>query len=120
MGRKDVLTDLFDMVESGMELVEENEEMIRNITGQTNELNLRQSDMLREVNKTEDSIIVISETEEEFDSFSVLREGDKIAIQLDDKDIMVNAPEDCQLEKTEATLNNNVLEVKIPRENNDN
>ena len=116
MGRKDTIRDLFEMVEEGMELVEENEEVLRNITGADNRLNLRQQDMLREVKKQDDKILIITETEKEFDSFELTQSDGSIIIRLDDKDIVVNAPDDCVLEETEATLNNKVLEVSIPRE----
>lgn len=116
MSRKDTFKEIVEMVEDGMELIEQNEDALRRIAGSNNELRLRQQDMLREVKKTDEKVIVITETEKEFDSFELTRVGDDIAIRLDDKDIVVNAPEDCLLDETEATLNNNVLEVTIPRE----
>jgi len=116
MGRKDTFKDLLEMVEEAADLIDENENAIRKLTGNERTLDLRQEDMLREVRKSDDEVLIISETEKEYDSFEISKTGGQVTIILDEKKLVANVPEDCNLQGVEAMINNNVLEVSIPRE----
>lgn len=116
MGRKDTLKDLFEMVEEGAELVDNNEELLSRLTGGGHTLQLQDGDMLREVKKQNDKVLIITETEKEYDKVSIGKENGNVVIGLDGKELVAEVPDDCRLKDVEANLNNNVLEVTIPRE----
>lgn len=116
MGRKDTLKDLFEMIEQGMDLVNENEDTLRSITGSKQTVSIGDEHMLREVKKQDDKVLIITETKREYDTISIGREDGNVVLSLDDKELVADVPEDCDLDGVEASLNNNVLEVTIPRE----
>lgn len=116
MSDKDKIEDIFDLFQTGMDVIDENEDKINRLLGGSNIIGVKDDDLLKEVIKDEDSVKIIAETKDDYDTVSIRKSGGQVELILDEENIVADIPSDSIVEEVEATINNRVLEVTIPRE----
>jgi len=109
-------TGIFNLAQEVMSLYEENEDRISSIMGGGDTVDITDTRPLREVQKMEDKVRVVTETEDEYETVSVRDENGALVIGLNDDELAVEVPDDTDISQTEATYANGVLEVTVPRE----
>lgn len=118
MSSDDNFRDLFDLAEDVFGLIDENEDRIRSVIG-SNKVQLGEGEMMKELHKSEDEIRIVAETKEEFSKVNVKKSDGDLFIEFNDKSLMSSVPDDVRIEDSRVLLNNGVLEVTVPRGDED-
>lgn len=117
MSNKDKIDDIFDLVRSGIDLIDEHEDKLNNILNSSQDsIRIDDRSPLTSFQKSEDEVTITVETKEEFESISISKSGGEVTISLNDKDVVADVPRDVDIKQVDANLNNGVLDVNIPRE----
>lgn len=112
---RNTIDDIYDILKEGMELVDEHEEKINRLMGGKGVVGLKEQDPLRSLEKRDDEVSIVVETAGGFSSIGVVDADGKVIIELNDKEVIADVPEDANIKGADAALNNGVLEVTIPR-----
>lgn len=115
MSERDKLEEIFEMFQDGMDLIEENEDKIERIMGRAGKVKLGDDDPLKELMKTDEEVLIMVETKDDFSSIGVEEEDGGVKISLNEKIVKADIPDDCVVQDVDANLTNGVLEVTIPR-----
>lgn len=113
------ISNIIGVIEGVAKFVEENEEMLSSITGGVSPSGyngeLTHLKPLREVTKTDDSYEVIMEVDAGGDLDIELSEGDGyVVMRFAGNRYKVNVPSNADISEADASLNNGVLTVDIP------
>lgn len=108
--------DIVDIIETGIDLFEENRDTIEELVGSSNEVKLGQDSPLTSAQMDEDYVYVTVEAKkDDIDGIKVKETEDGVVLGINGDPVSVDAPDDVNTAGVEAQLNNGVLEVKIPR-----
>lgn len=118
MDERDTIGELFNLAESAMNFLDENEDSIASIMGDGT-VNLQDDEPLREMVKDEDKVRITTETEGDFDSISISKTEEGVVIEMNDKSLVAKLPDDVEVTEADANLNNGILDVRFPREGDD-
>lgn len=105
--------DIIDMAKKAINFIEDNREHIEGM--KENEIDLR--DGLKEVTKLEDKVVISIQTKEEVKSVGYEFTDNGIRMNINGEVETFKLPEDVETGDVTATINNDVLEVKIPKNN---
>lgn len=116
--------DIVDMINTVSDIVEDNREIVdkvAEVTGMSedkNTVSIAEMDELSEMRSMEDKIEIVAETKMDgVGSIGITKERDKIEIDLGEKTIVANdVPEGLDVSRANASLNNGVMTVVIPRD----
>lgn len=117
--RKETFEALFDMAGDAMDFIEENEERIQNLLGNSNEFSMDEQSPLKEAQKLDDKVIFVAETPGEgISSISTkyYEKQNKLEVEIGGETVTLLIPEDCLPSEAEANISNGVLQLDIPRE----
>lgn len=124
MTDRDKIETFFDIVEDAKELYDENEDKIKNLVnykGDENTIKLKEGEPTISTEVTDDVLIATIETNQDsiidFD-FLALYEEDRLMIDSGDNEWVLDLSEDAVVDKIDASVNNGVLDIQIPRDNN--
>lgn len=116
--------DIVDMINTVSDIVEENKEIVdkvAEVTGMSedkNTVSIAEMDELSEMRSMKDKIEIVAETKMDgVGTIGITKEEDKIEIDLGEKTIVANdIPEGADVSQANASLNNGVMTVVIPRD----
>lgn len=112
--------DIFDLVKKAGDIVDENEDFIRDILGSTSSLDLGSDSPLSESVVDDDEVMIVADVgDADFESVKLDANGDKVSITVNGKTIEATVPEDTLTDDPDAQYNNGVLEVRFEREGGD-
>lgn len=115
MSERDKLDDIYDLLKTGAELLDEHEDKLKNVMGGSGEVNLTEQAPLKHIEKTDDEVIITVEGDGGFSSISVMQHDGKVVIEMNEKEVIAEVPDDVNIGETNAQMNNGVLDVTIPR-----
>jgi len=111
--------EIMAMVDSLMDFVEENDEMIDRLQGGGSSggdtVDLSDQTPLREAIRDDDRVIIASEVKGEVSSINVSEDDGEVVIGINGQELRTSVPNDVDIDGTSANVNNGVLEVEIPR-----
>lgn len=113
--------DLFDLVKKAGDIVEENEDFIRDILGGGSSLDMGSDSPLSKSVVEEDEVIIVADVgDANFDSVQLDTNGDQVVIKVNNEKIEATVPEDTNTDNPDAQYKNGVLEVTFEREGGEN
>lgn len=109
---------LFDMIDKAINLYNDNKDMIKEVVPDEERLKIDEKSPLREAIVSDDEVIVVVEVKDESLNNIVVDDSpeDGVIVGMNNQTVKAEVPSDVDIDKTEVSLNNGVLEVKIPRE----
>lgn len=108
--------DFVDIIRGAIDVYEENKHLLDGIDSDSNKLDVSEREPLQQVVKSEESVIVTMEvSSSDLDQITLNLEGEKAVIGIGSSTLEVSVPEDAEVGSADATLNNGILEVTIPR-----
>jgi HSP20 family molecular chaperone IbpA len=117
--RKETFEALFDMANDAMEFIEDNEEKLQKILGNSNEFSMDEQSPLKEAQKLDDKVIFVAETPGDgISSISTkyYEKQNKLEVDIGGDTVTLLIPEDCIPNEAEANISNGILQLDIPRE----
>lgn len=108
---------IIDTIDKVIGLYEENKDMLEGALPSGNSVKIDDKSPLREAIVTDSEVTVVMEVKGEgFENIRVDDTDDGIIVGLNGKTVKAEVPSDVDIDQAEASLNNGVLEVQIPRE----
>lgn len=115
--------DLFDLAEDVRDIANEHDDKIRSLFGKENKIYLRDSEPLVNANKTDDRVLVELEIVDadgvaDF-SFKYNEQKNQMKVVSPTGTISFMLPDDVDMDNIEASFNNGILSLDIPRVSKD-
>lgn len=115
--------DIVNIIENVSGMIEENKEVVDKVAGimgmsdNKDTVSIAEMDKLSEMRSNENMVQIVAETKMgEVGSIGLTKKENKIEIDLGEKSIVANdVPQDLDIGEADATLNNGVMTVTIPR-----
>lgn len=109
------IKDIIKLIEDATSYIDDNRDMIESITG-SGRIRLRDEDPLVEATKTEEKVIITMEVSgESFSNISLMYNDGVLKVDFNGDVVTADVPGDIMMEDADASLNNGVLNIEIPR-----
>jgi len=117
--KKNTFDAVFDLFDSAKAFYEENEDTINEVMKGGKEVSLQKDELLKEVYKEEDKIIIVAETGtmglSDID-FKFNEEEMSMTVTMGGESLKIMMPKDVEPKETEARIKNGTLRAEVPRE----
>lgn len=108
---------ILDAVDKIINIYQENKDMVEGVVPSGNSVNIDDQSPLREAIVAEDEVTIVMEVKGGgFDNIRIDDTEKGILVGMNGKTVEAEVPSDVDIDGAEASLNNGVLEVKLPRE----
>lgn len=108
--------DIFDMVDKAVDFYKENQDMIKGMVDGEDTIRMDDQSPLKTAIVQEDQVIISVEVKDaDFSNVKIDDVDDGVVVGMNGEQVKAEVPEDVDVGDASATLNNGVLEVKIPR-----
>lgn len=109
--------DIFDLVKKAGDIMDENEDLIRDLLGRSSSLDMGSDSPLSESVVEDDEVVIVADVgDADFESVKLDANGDEVSITVNGKTIEATVPDDTLTDDPDAQYNNGVLEVRFERE----
>lgn len=106
-----------DMVDKAVNFYQENREMFESLAPDEDTVKIDGKSPLKSATVDDDMVYVTIEVPGDgLDSIRIDEDDDGVIIGMNGENIKAEVPEDVNTDNADASLNNGVLQVKIPRE----
>lgn len=120
MSDKEKGSDLFDMIDRGISLYENNKDVVEGIVSGGSDVTIDDEDPLKQALVDDDKVeIIVDVGVNDIKDIRLALNGTEAHITVGGTTITADVPTDVIMENAKAELNNGVLKVEIPRQGGD-